>query len=295
MKVYAFYNESYAPLYTIFKSSLLALEDGFELHAHQTNQTFEHLDPGYEGQHGKYKINFIINAIKENVGESILFSDVDIKFFNPFRQTLLKVLEEYDVAFQSQYSPLGHRRPGGPPLPLNAGFIATRCNQKTLDFFEKVLQANDGHTIIEKAVFVNLHLIKQHLLDYQFASLSNKGAIGHGDDVYLLHANVHDTTPGFIKKMNKALLKTKEKLRKYPKLAERKKKREIELQGNKKTIEAFVKNDCLTHKGKKSGIDCKEFWQNYQKALNQPGCRGCFEKRVIKKYSDIARQYLLKD
>ena len=295
MKVYCFYNSHYEEVYKLFKESLLGLDDGFNLKPFKVSEEFPYLDTGYEGQHGKYKIQFIINAIKENIGEPIVFSDVDIKFFNPFRDHLQNVLEEVDVAFQSQYSQHRPRRPRLPPLELNGGFMAVNCNNKTLDFFNHVLNLNDAKTIIEKALFINLHLIKYKLLSIKFASLTNGGMGKYHDEIYLLHANIHDPTPHLRKKMNRVMTRTKESLNGNRPFVGRRQKRQIELQGNKAVIEDFVKNDCLNHKKENLGIDCDKFWEDYNTELTGPGCRGCFQRKVIKKYSDLARTYLLKE
>tara|TARA_R100000008_G_scaffold53485_2_gene32468 strand:+ start:532 stop:1425 length:894 start_codon:yes stop_codon:yes gene_type:complete len=293
MKVYCFYNSHYEKLYHLFRDSLLSLKEGFELKSLKTEEDFPYLDTGYTMQHGKYKIQFIINAIKENLGESIVFCDVDIKFFNPFKLSLQKVLKRVDVAFQAQYSERRPRRPGLPPFDLNGGFMAINCNPTTLEFFKNVLKVNDAKTIIEKALFVNLHLVKHELLSIKFASLTNGGVGEYHDQIYLLHANVHDASPRLIKKMNRVMKRTKESLNGNRPLSDKRTQRQIELQGNKKVIEQFVKNDCKNYKNQEIGVDCDDFWVKYNQELNGPGCRGCFQRKVIKKYADLARAYLL--
>lgn len=73
-----------------------------------------------------YKIDTIIRGVKENMGSTIIHSDIDIQFFGDVLPDIEKGLEENDVVFQK----------GGRTICM--GFLACKCNEKTLSFFEKV-------------------------------------------------------------------------------------------------------------------------------------------------------------
>jgi len=78
-----------------------------------------------------FKSSKIIEAIKENLGEVILFCDVDIQFFKPVKDVLQKAIEGKDIVCQLD-------DPGG---NLCTGFFVMRCSDKTLKLWEDVREA----------------------------------------------------------------------------------------------------------------------------------------------------------
>ena len=92
------------------------------------------------------KPHLIIEAIKNNLkNESvIIFSDVDIMFFKPVIPMIEKLMKGKDMLFQREHGwtgdpkdfwkgecPLGHNG-------VNIGFIAIKCNNRSLLFWQKV-------------------------------------------------------------------------------------------------------------------------------------------------------------
>jgi len=75
------------------------------------------------------KVELILESIREHSGGVIVWSDIDIQFFDVSPEALLSHLGEHDIAFQRE----------GPRVPdVNTGFFVCRCNARTLGFFERV-------------------------------------------------------------------------------------------------------------------------------------------------------------
>ena len=76
-----------------------------------------------------FKTKLIIELIENNLGESIIFSDIDIQFFNKTEPIVKACLEKYDLVFQGEdrFS------------KVNIGFMALNCNKDVLEFWKDVL------------------------------------------------------------------------------------------------------------------------------------------------------------
>lgn len=75
------------------------------------------------------KIGFIQQSLRDNLGDIIIWSDVDIQFFRLDVVKLISELGEHDIAFQRE----GSRVPD-----VNTGFFICRCNERVLEFFSIV-------------------------------------------------------------------------------------------------------------------------------------------------------------
>lgn len=93
------------------------------------------------------KVDLILETVVENFGGIIVWSDIDIQCFELSVADLASELGDSDVAFQ---------REGRNTTDVNTGFIACRCNERTLAFFQKVKGAllqnpttNEQHVVNE--------------------------------------------------------------------------------------------------------------------------------------------------
>ena len=77
-----------------------------------------------------FKMQRTVNLIDENLGRTIILSDVDIEFFRPCETIIRARLENRDAVFQSEYWPSDGT--------INSGFIAVNCNENTLAFWKEV-------------------------------------------------------------------------------------------------------------------------------------------------------------
>ena len=128
-KLYALYTPSHKILVDEF--FLPSIKDNFEIVLVATKQTcpsakfFNH---GWR-QTTIQKVDLIIRAIKENWGDIFIFSDVDIQFFRPIEQKILKQMGDSLNLVIQKNSPNG---------AFCSGFFACRANEKTLHLFEDV-------------------------------------------------------------------------------------------------------------------------------------------------------------
>ena len=73
------------------------------------------------------KIEVLINAIKENGNGIIIWADIDTQFFRPCTGIIEQAIQGNDIVFQ-----MWHKN----STEVNTGFMAIRCNEKTLAFFK---------------------------------------------------------------------------------------------------------------------------------------------------------------
>jgi hypothetical protein len=73
---------------------------------------------------------YLCQVIQDNLGEIIISMDLDIQFFGPCLPIINETIAGKDIVFQSERWP--------PTGEVNAGFVAIRCNDKTLDFYNRI-------------------------------------------------------------------------------------------------------------------------------------------------------------
>jgi hypothetical protein len=140
----------YTPAHEILFSEYF--QPSLPVGVHLIAQTFPLEGPGdycSREWHGciQQKIHLLIEAITENMGSQIVWSDVDIQFYDFSPTELLTLLDESgrDILFQRESRFAGQ--------DVNTGFFIARCNEKTLAFFRQLAGAlrsqaapNDQHT-----------------------------------------------------------------------------------------------------------------------------------------------------
>ena len=128
MRLYALYTPSHAVLKDTF--FLPSIQDDFEIifeFAPQTSQTAVFMSEGWTATTMR-KVDLIIRAIEENMGDVFIFSDVDIQFFAPIQECIEKLIEGKDIIMQRN----------NPEGVLCTGFFACRANEKTLLLWKDV-------------------------------------------------------------------------------------------------------------------------------------------------------------
>jgi hypothetical protein len=78
------------------------------------------------------KIELLVDKIKENQGQTIIWADIDIQFFGKCSGLISKAMAGKDIVFQSELN--------GSKDAINTGFCVIRCSPKTLRLFELVLE-----------------------------------------------------------------------------------------------------------------------------------------------------------
>ena len=127
--LYIIYSHSHKTLYHSY--FLPSLKDNFELHVHTTEQSCASAEFKADGwkETMEQKVTMIINGIQEQWGTYMIYSDVDIQFFDSIEDEIKSLLEQYDLVIQKD----------NPKGSVCAGFFACRCNEKTLQLWQDVL------------------------------------------------------------------------------------------------------------------------------------------------------------
>jgi hypothetical protein len=96
----------------------------------------------------KKKIDILIDAIKSNPDDIILFADMDIQFFRPCTDIINECMQGHDIVFQ-MWSKSG--------TDVNPGFMAIRCNDNSRAFLEAVSAVPfDGRAFADQDVINDL-------------------------------------------------------------------------------------------------------------------------------------------
>jgi len=159
--IYAVITPSHRVLYEEFFLPSLN-QDHFELHA---------LDLEQEGK-GEFlaadfkkcilfKVEQIIASIKRHEQEIIVWSDVDIQFFDLTATKMRAPFKNDKLLFAVQRLARGRNDVCG-------GFYALKCNQQTLSFFEKVLYTTIHETNGNEQDALNLLLRKEDAPEWEF-------------------------------------------------------------------------------------------------------------------------------
>ena len=183
IKLYSIFTEETNLLKDIFQKSL---KDDWEIILTDWDKTGEDGNWGTQsfGTLMRKKVNYMIEVVEKNIGNIIIFSDIDIQFFKKCNRLIEKSIENNDILFQSE---------NWPEKRINAGFIVIRCNEKTIEFFREVskvefeklryFEQSAMSEILEK----NTIGLRWDILPAQFWAMSHRLAPPH--DIVLHHAN----------------------------------------------------------------------------------------------------------
>jgi hypothetical protein len=143
------------------------------------------------------KINLIIESIREHEGEIIVWSDIDIQFFDLTPDDLVVCLGDADIAFQKE-GPLTNE--------VNTGFVVCRCNKAVESFFAKVRDGLKERPQANEQWVVNL-LLAHNGADIAWRYLPLRFyARTHGwpppADMLIYHANFTAGANGIQKKID---------------------------------------------------------------------------------------------
>jgi hypothetical protein len=129
MKLYSFYTESHNVL--LNEWFLPSLKDNYELVLKKYPQVGDPKQKYGTVEFNRsmlYKVDLIIEAIKENWGSIFIYSDVDVQFFQPTESIILKEIKGKDMVIQRDtwYG------------KVCAGFFAARGNEKNLRLWQDI-------------------------------------------------------------------------------------------------------------------------------------------------------------
>ena len=190
MKVYTFYTESHKRFLDDYFLPSFESVGEYELELQEFEQECQSGEFMQEGWNKtmRRKVEYIIQACEETMGGYFIHADIDIQFLRPSKSLLLKELMGYEMVFQNDLN------------MMCAGFFACKSSNKTLDFFNGVLDDLTNHGNDQLAI--NNHLLRGDIsfkaLPNQFytVAMSLQGREWDGDepfdvpdDIVLHHAN----------------------------------------------------------------------------------------------------------
>jgi hypothetical protein len=150
-KIYSVYTNEVLELKSIFEKSIL---DDWEVKIEFLGEVGTgHSNFGSSGWYEiiKAKIVFLIAKIEENIGDIIIWSDLDIKFYAKCSDLIYAALANNDIVFQAEH---------WPERQVNTGFAAIKCNEATLSLYKHVLNSE-----LEKMPFADQSAVNQILTE----------------------------------------------------------------------------------------------------------------------------------
>lgn len=190
MKIYTCYTPSHENIYREY--FLSSLPDGLSCHSVclEIHGKGDFNAPDFL-QAIKNKLRLVIESIDENIGATILWSDVDILFIHdplPSINTLIDEHPHVDIWFQKELATTDNE--------ANVGFILMRCTPTVKELFRCALAEMDRHPEWNDQRALNYLLQTKNLVKWHFLPL-DFFARTHGwppeNNIIIYHAN---NTPG---------------------------------------------------------------------------------------------------
>ena len=154
------------------------------------------------------KISLIIESLRTNLGDVIVWADIDIRVFSLSPSKLVSELGQHDIAFQ---------REGKQGRYVNTGFFVCRANERVIDFFERVGGGLVQNARANEQVVVNELLGTESTMSWTLLPLTYY-ARTHGwpppKDLALYHANATIGPDGIAQKLRQ--FRDLDFLRRYP-------------------------------------------------------------------------------
>jgi len=189
MKIFSIYTDEVEEIKRVFLDSI---QDDWEVHIEYFGQAGEGKgDFQSQGWFSilKRKLNFLIGKIEENLGDVIIWSDLDIQFFAECTPLIRQAIAGKDIVFQAERWPKKEE--------VNVGFAVIRCNERTLALYRTASQLDleklplGDQTAINDILAKNEFDIKWDILPNQFWAMSHYMYDNSAppSDVVLHHAN----------------------------------------------------------------------------------------------------------
>lgn len=154
IRMYAFYTPSHAELVEKWFKPSIKDDYALILEFHEQEcPTGSFMSPGWK-QTMHRKIDLILRAIEECWGGIFVHSDIDIQFFKPTKELLVKALEDNDFVVQ-QDDPKGG---------ICAGFFACRANEQTRNLWQTIKQMVDENPRKHDQDYLN-ELLRNNKID----------------------------------------------------------------------------------------------------------------------------------
>jgi len=190
MKIYSIYTDEMLPIKDIFLNSIK--DEDWDVNVIYMGTAGEgggdFATKGFK-QLMKEKVRTIIKTIDDNMGDVIVWSDLDIQFFDKCSPLIEKAIDGKDIVFQAEHSPQKSE--------VNVGFSVIRCSQKTRALYEQIEKTDlTALPIAEQTAMNNLLRdnsigVKWGLLPAEFWAMSHLMSCGTNPpaNIVLHHAN----------------------------------------------------------------------------------------------------------
>ena len=200
MKLYTFYTDSHLKLLMSYLLPSIEYNGSqFDVAVYKVPQYCQSGDYMQNGwiQTMIRKVEYHIKSCQENMDKIFIYSDCDVQFLGKENiiDVITKEIDEYDIACQDDVYPFHNHN------TYCAGFFACKGNQRTLDFFHKILHdihRNKSWLHDQEALNINLPMVKHKLLSHKFfthAQITHKLWNNENDtfnisrDILVHHAN----------------------------------------------------------------------------------------------------------
>jgi nucleotide-diphospho-sugar transferase len=207
MKLFCCFTPAHEVLFkTVFAPSV---PEGFSLHSEPIELAGggDFLSPEFLRCINR-KMELVLESLRTNRGEVIVWADIDIRFFSLAPHDLRVELGEHDIAFQ---------REGKRGQYVNTGLFVCRANQRVIDFFQRVSAALQEHPQVNEQIAVNQLLGDESVLSWTHLPLRYY-ARTHGwpppRDLVLYHANATMGPEGVVRKLRQ--FRDLDLLRRFP-------------------------------------------------------------------------------
>jgi hypothetical protein len=186
MNLYSIYTPSHKILFdNYFKPSLI--EGEYELHCETRDQecsTGTYYESGWN-QTTYRKVEYFSKIVEENIGNTFVFSDVDVQFFGKTKEILIEELDNFDIAAQDDTWNC-----------LCSGFFICKSNERTINMFKSMKDNYHLYKEDQDALNKNRHLSKWKFLSRKFFTVGQlTNNVWNGEnfttptDILMHHAN----------------------------------------------------------------------------------------------------------
>jgi hypothetical protein len=195
------------------------LRDSWKVDRIQWKRSFPPRDTVYGSERlglRHYKVEKVLESLKANPGEIIVWADSDVVFFGPCEEAVQEALKKWDMAFISS---MGEGDISPPTRPVvDTGYMAFRATPAVIEFWQQVMEEQiemEPTTILyAEMVAVNRILMRNKevswgVFDDRFVAAGQMNPMPR--DVLLFHARC-SCSPIATDALNQRILATKREL-----------------------------------------------------------------------------------
>ena len=191
LKILAFYSPSHEEIFeNYFLPSFNRINKNKDFSLIVENQDDQYVKDGLYHREGWArtqinKIEFYKQKAIENYGEPLVFSDVDIQFFQNFRTPILKAISKYDLVAQQSASKKFFIDKGH---VLCSGFFIFKANKEVISLFEtmqKCIDINNDNVAVQICMHIHKNSVRWAKLNKRYFNTGMITGGGSWNDVFI--------------------------------------------------------------------------------------------------------------